>query len=222
MRRTGTLALMLVALGSAAAAAPGDRDRARREREAREHPEFYSCGFMREVAGGQLSIGAQLDLDGHPISYNFRWDGGTAGEGLSATYDWGGTSYGPVEWWHARFTIATRQHLGFATLVLRDTNGRLIYEPRFGGSNGGRSPGSGLRYYSLEMSAEMFAETLRTPGGVMLELRGRRTLPPVPIDLAPVATIQAALAADRGELERRIADYRNRCEPGRNEDIIVT
>jgi hypothetical protein len=42
------------------------------------------------------------------------------------------------------------------------------------------------------------------------------------IDPAPLATIQAALAADRGELERRIADHRNRCEPGRNEEIVVT
>jgi hypothetical protein len=218
----GTVALLLVALASAASAAPGDRERARREREARAHPEFYSCAFTRSVAGGQLTIGAQLDLDGRPTEYNFRWDRGAAGEGLSMSYDWGGTSYGPVEWWHARFILATRQHLGFGTLVLRDANGRLIYEPRFGGSYGGRSPGSSLRYYSLELSAEMFAEALRTPGGVLLELRGRRTLPAVPIDPAPVAAIQAALEADRGEMERRIADYRNRCEPGRNEDIIVT
>jgi len=222
MRGISTLALMLVALATAASAAPGDRERARREREAREHPEYYSCGFTRSVASGQLVIGAQLDLDGHPISYNFRWDGGASGEGLSMSYDWGGTSYGPVEWWHARFTLATRQHPGFATLILRDASGRLLYEPRFGGSNGARSPGSSLRYYSLELPVESFAEALRTPGGAMLELRGRRTLPAVPIDPAPLAALQAALAADRGELERRIADYRNRCEPGRNEEIVVT
>lgn len=222
MWKTVSVALALLTLGSAAAAAPGDRERVREEREAREHPEFFSCGFRREVAGGQLSIGAVVDLDGHPTSYNFWWDGGAAGEGLSMFYTWSGDSYGPTDAWHARLTMATRQRVGFATLVLRDTNGRVILEPRFGGSNGARSPGSSLRYYMLELPAQEFADALRTPGGVLVELRGRTTLPAVPIDPAPLATIRAAVAADRGELERRIADYRNLCAPGRNQEIIIT
>jgi hypothetical protein len=204
------------------AAAPGDRERARQGREARAHPEFYSCGFVREIAGGQLSIGAQLDLDGHPTSYNFWWQSGAEGEGLSMYYFWSGDSYGPIDAWHARLTVATRQRVGFATVVLRDASGRVILDPPFGGSYGGRSPGSSLRYYMLELSAQAFADALRTPGGVLVELRGRRTLPALPIDPAPLATIRAAIAADKGELDRRIADYRNRCEPGRNEEVIVT
>jgi hypothetical protein len=213
---------MLVALATAASAAPGDRERAWREREAREHPEYYSCGLTRSVAGGQLRIGAQVELEGRPSSYRFSWEGGAAREGLSMTYDWSGPSSGPVEAWHARLTLATRQHLGFASPVLRDANGRLLYEPPFGGSYGARSPGSSLRYYSFEVPARVFADALAVPGGALVELRARRSLPAVPVDPAPLGAIQAAIAAERGELARRIADYRNRCEPVRDQEVVVT
>jgi hypothetical protein len=215
------IALLLLVSSPGGTAAPGNRERARLDREARENPEYYGCGLVRDVAGGRLTIGATVGLDGRATSYSFWWEGGAAREGLSARYLWSGPAYGPADAWHATFRLATRERLGFASMVLLDAAGRLLYEPRFGGSYGGRSPGSSLRYYTLEVPASILADALRTRGA-MVELRSRRRLPAVPIDPTPLAEIQRAIAGARREMEARIADYRNRCEPGRNEALVVT
>jgi len=218
------LTLLLLAVVPGAATPRREPTPAEREREARRDPEFYSCGVVRSFEGGRLSIGAHVDLDGRVTGHSFIWSRGKDAPGLSLYFAWTGPGYGPIEGWSMTLTMTTARRPGYARIVLRRVEGGqaapdILYAGHF--SEGGRSRGSRYRYYHLEVPWGAVAAALRAPGGIAVQLVGDELVAEERFDATPLDRAVAAVAEARGEIEARVADYRNRCQPGRTPEIIV-
>lgn len=223
MRMRGPIALALLAAASAAPATASEaRERARQEREDRENPEFYSCSVRRVLDGGDLTIGVQVEPDGRVSGYSaFGWSHAAA-PGLALHYSWGGEAFGPIDGWSLRLTMSTERRTNLAQVVLRESgaDGALIYEGHFSGP--GRSRGSRLRSYSVDVRWPLLARHARAPGGIVVQLVERGVVAERWLDATVLDRAAAAFAAARPEIEAQVADYRNRCRPGRNREIVVT
>jgi hypothetical protein len=213
MRNTIALALMVAT--SAASAAPGDRARARR---AREHPEFFHCAVRQSIAGFDFGVGATVYLDGRPTYYSALWFGGERPSRMNLQLFWGGEDYD---------AMAASASLRVTFIVRREIYGRFELRPVRNGVAAGPALNVGSRFSSRLQSGEaawrdvdaaahgegLAAVVTDYDGSIAVEAR---------IDPAIYDTAMRIIRESRAQIEAMLADYRNRCEPGRDEPVVVT
>ena len=209
------IALVLLAAASAAPAAPGDRARARL---AREQPEFYRCAVRREIAGYEFGFGATVYLDGRPTFFSALWMGGDRRLRMNTQLFWYAESYD---------ALAGSAALRVNFMFRRALYGRFEFRPVRNGAAAEPALSTGTRYTSrMQEGGILWREieaAVRGEGAAALvtDYDGRIAVE-WRIDPAAYDAAMRVIRDSRAEVEAMLADYRNRCEPGRDEPVVVT
>lgn len=211
------IALVLLAAASAAPAAPGDRARAR-ARLAREQPEFYRCAVRQAIAGYDFGVGATVYLDGRPTFFSALWMGGDRRLRMNLQLFWYAESYDG---------LAGSAALRVNFMFRRALYGRFEFRPVRNGAAAEPAVSTGTRYMSrMQEGGILWREidaAVRGEGAaaVVTDYDGRIAVQ-WRIDPAAHDAAMRVIRESRAQVEAMLADYRNRCEPGRDEPVVVT
>ena len=215
MRMRWLIALVLMVAAPAAAAAPGDRARARR---AREHPEYYRCAVRQLLAGYDFGVGATVYPDGRPTYYSALWMGGDRRLRMNLELFWSARSYDGMA-----DSAALRVNFFFR----RPLYGRFEWRPVRNGLAAEPALAAGDRFMSRIQQARIAWRDIDAAvrgGGVaaIVTDHAGRIAVEARLDAATYDRAMRIIRESRAQVEAMIADHRNRCEPGRDEEVIVT
>lgn len=209
------IALALLIAASIAPAAPGDRELARR---AREHPEFFRCAVRQEIAGYDFGVGATVYLDHRPTFFSALWMGADRRLRMNLELFWIGDSYE---------AMAASAALRVNFLFRRELYGRFELRPVRNGVAVEPALSTGTRFMSRMHEGRVIWREIeaaaRVEGvvAVVTDYDGRIAVA-WRVDPDTYDAAMRVIRESRAQVEAMVADFRHRCEPGRDEPVVVT
>jgi hypothetical protein len=181
--------------------------------------QYYGCYFSQQVAGRRLSIRATVSLEGRASGFLAIWWGGEVRPRMERRLTWSGDSYE---------AMAGNARLSLQFYLRRQLYARAELRPMENGAVSGTAIAAGdpvmSRIQSLESPWRTLDAPARAPGGLAAVVTGHdgRVVVEARIDAAAYDAATAAIRDGRARLEAMVADYRNRCAPERDEELVIT